>query len=555
MMFEPAVEFPASSPEERTIRESGIRHFARALRERWLIVAITVVAAIAAAGFYVSSATPTYQAQANLLISPETDTNLSALPLFRSSSDPTRDTETASLLVYTPETAQQAARLLHTSESAQAVLARVQVTPVAGSDVIAVTASASTPAEAARVANAFAQAAIAVLGLRLQAQLKTAIPRLEAQVSQSPQSASPSAADSLASQLAALRALQGAPDPTIQLESPATAPQAPVSPRKALSLLAGAILGLLLGIAIALAADAFDPRLRRESQLHEVLDLPILARVPWLPDGGERQSRDPHELKSLLTAHEFLAEALGVFDGGLAGHKRTIVFTAADRNAGCTTTAVHHAWLVAAAGGRVVLIDGDPRDPAVGSATGARPSPQLKHVLVGSRPIKEALVSVEAGGVELRVLAVDERLDDGFGTRMPTGREMIAELLLDADALVVDAPPLTQSARALMLARSVDHVVVVARIGVTRLAELRELGELLTSHGVSSAGMVVVGGLTGTDAGRERGQALARAWRSTRSGSGKNGRRSPSSADVNPQHALPSGEAAKRGRRGAAPGP
>ncbi len=552
-MVEPGVEPPAVSPGE-----SGARRLARALRERWFIVAIAVVAALAVAQLYVSSAEPVYEAQANLLISPETDPNLAVLPLFRSSSDPTRDTETASLLVGTPAAATQAARLLKSPKSPQALLASVQVVPVAGSDVIAVIANASTPAGAARLANAFAEAAINVLSARLQAQLQVAIPRLQAQIPQTPQSGATTAQGSVASQLAALRALQGAPDPTIQLETPAS-PGTQVSPRRKLSLLAGAILGLVLGIAIALAADALDPRLRRESQLQGVLDLPVLARVPWLPSDGWRQSRaDPHELKSLLTAHEFLAEALGSFDGAAAGQKRTIAFTAAHRNVGCTTTAVHHAWLVAAAGDRVILIDGDPRDPAVGSATGAQPSPQLEHVLVGSRPIEEALVPVEAGGVELRVLAVHERLDNGFGARMPMGQEMIAELLPDADVLVVDAPPLTQSPRALMLARSVDHVVVVARLGVTRLAELRELGELLTSHGVPSAGMVLVGELTGAEGrGRRRTrtwrQALTRALRSTGSGSGRNGRRSPGSADATPKRALTSGRAAKPGMRDAPP--
>jgi Mrp family chromosome partitioning ATPase len=551
-MAEPEVEPPAVSPVEW-----GARRFARTLRERWFIVAIAVVAAVAAAQLYVSSAKPVYQATANLLISPETDPHLSVLPLFRSSSDPTRDTQTAALLVDTPQAAQQAALLLKTAESPQAVLSRIQVTPVAGSDVIAVTASASTPGAAARLANAFAQAAIQVLTLRLQSQLQSAISRLQAHVNQSPQSGSTTAADSLASQLASLRALQGAPDPTISLESPANL-GTQVSPRRKLSLLAGAILGLVLGIAIALAADALDPRLRRESQLQQVLDLPVLARMPWLPNGGgEGSHADARRLKSLLTSHEFLAEAVGGFDEAPARQKRTIVFTAAHRDAGSTTIAIHHAWLVAAAGNRVILVDGDPRDPAVGSATGAQPSPQLEHVLVGSRPIEEALVPVEAGGVELRVLAVNERADNGFRTRMPMGREMIAELLPDADVLVVDAPPLTQSARALVLARSVDCVVVVARIGETRLAELRELGELFASHGMRTAGIVLIGGpMEANRRHRAAGwrHARGRALRSIGSGSGKDQKPSPGGGNANPRRALTSGDAASPRTRDAPPG-
>lgn len=441
-MIEPGVEPSAVSPGGSITRDSGIRHYARVLRERWLIVAIAVLAALVAAQLYVSSTQPVYQAQANLLISPENDPNLNALSLFRTSSDPTRDTQTASLLIDTPSAAARAAHLLKGSESPQALLAHVQVAPVAGSDVIAVTASASMPAGAARLANTFAQAAIDVLSSRLQAQIRTAIPRLQAQVAQLPRSGSATTSGTLAGQLAALQALQGASDPTISLESSATPPTAPTSPRRKLSLLAGGILGLLVGIAIALAADALDPRLRRESQLQGVLDLPVLARVPWLAKRDRVRSRPSgHELKSLLTSHEFLADALGTFDPSRADQKRTIVFTGGNLNAGCTTTAAHHAWLVAAAGKRVILLDGDPRDPAVGSATGAKPSPQLGKVLVGNRPIEEALVTVEAGGVELRVLAVQDQLEIGLQARMPIGRAMIGQLLPNADVLVVDAPP------------------------------------------------------------------------------------------------------------------
>jgi Mrp family chromosome partitioning ATPase len=138
----------------------------------------------------------------------------------------------------------------------------------------------------------------------------------------------------------------------------------------------------------------------------------------------------------------------------------------------------------------------------------AEPSPQVKRVLERSDPLQDGLVPVESAGVEMRVLAVRERLDPGLPIRMPRGREMIAELLRDTDVLVIDAPRLTDSVPALLLARSADRVVLVARIGETRLDELRELGELFANHGVRVAGIV----LAGVPAGRRAG-LRARPWR------------------------------------------
>lgn len=561
MTVEPTPQLPAVPTGERWIRESGVSRLSRTIRERWLIVLLAVLAAVLGALFYVSSATPVYQADAQLLISPVTDPSLNALSLIRSSSDPSNDTQTAALLVRTAEVAAEAARLLHSPEPAQSLLNRVQATPVAGSDVLAVTANASTPSGAARLANAFAQAAIDVRSRLLQAQLRTAIPRLQAQIKKSPQNATANAADSLVGELAALRALEGGPDPTIQLGSPASAPATPISPRRTLSLAVGALLGLVLGVATAFAADALDPRLRRESQLQGVLDLPVLARMPSLPNGGRLSAVDAHQVKSLLTAHEFLAEMVGGFEQAGGVQKRTIVFTSVRRDTGCTTIAIQHAWLVAGAGERVILMDGDPRDPAVGPATGARPAPQMEHALAGSRPIEDALVPVQAADVKLRVLAVHKTIGIRTGKLWSNrARDTVAELLQDADVLVVDAPPLTKSARALVLARSADCVVVVAWIGATRLEELRELGALLADHGMRGAGIVLVHGRAGSDShGRHLAgpRAWSRAIKSSRaavhSTLGKRRTRAKSRTAA-PAHALPRSDLGRPRERSAPPG-
>jgi Mrp family chromosome partitioning ATPase len=248
----------------------------------------------------------------------------------------------------------------------------------------------------------------------------------------------------------------------------------------------------------------------------------------------------------LVTTHELLADALGG-DGGGSEPKRTVVFTGTDTDAGCTTIALQHAWVVAAEGERVILADGDPRYPAVGPATGAEPSTQVEHVLAGRLTLEEALVWVEDRGVKLRVFALQQQPDRRFRVRLPMGQGMIAELLLDADVLVVDAPPLTQSPRALVLARSADHVVVVARIGETRLAKLRELHELLTGRGVSAAGIVLITGrhrLGGRVRHRKSKEVSASGAMRFSDGSGVDGKDVPAVVDSGPVDASPSHAAA-----------
>jgi tyrosine-protein kinase len=199
----------------------------------------------------------------------------------------------------------------------------------------------------------------------------------------------------------------------------------------------------------------------------------------------------PIEPKSLLSAHEFLADGVRGFDETWVGRKRTVVFTPADRGQRCTTIAAQHAWLVACAGERVILLDGDPRGSAVARATGVQPTAGSERMPRGNNSGPGTLVPVEVSGVHMSVLSVRSP-GAGAGMAMPRGQALIADLLREADALIIDAPPLSESAQALMLARSANGVIIVARLGETRLDELRELGELLASHGVQGAGIVLV---------------------------------------------------------------
>ena len=59
--------------------------------------------------------------------------------------------------------------------------------------------------------------------------------------------------------------------------------------------------------------------------------------------------------------------------------------------------------------------------------------------------------------------------------------------------MIIDSPPLTTVVDALPLARRSDHVVLVTRLGATRLDRLHELCELLAGNDIIPLGFAVVG--------------------------------------------------------------
>src|ERR671915_39610 len=89
--------------------QEGLQRYVETIRERLLLIILTVAITTGIAILYVLTATKQYEARADLLVSPITgdDPVLTSLGLIRESVDPTRDVETASQLVTNLEVAER----------------------------------------------------------------------------------------------------------------------------------------------------------------------------------------------------------------------------------------------------------------------------------------------------------------------------------------------------------------------------------------------------------------------------------------------------------------
>jgi uncharacterized protein involved in exopolysaccharide biosynthesis len=260
--------------------EEGLSRYLQTIRERIWIVAVAVVVTTLVAIIYVATAAKTYEAEAGILVTPvppEAEL-LVRVGLISGSADPVRDIQTIARLVATNEVAEQAQEALsdvpEAQGSAQDLLRHVSAEPVAESNIVAVTASAGTPDDAAAIANAVADALIEQRTGELHRRVEQQLELLQTRIDADP------TASGLAQQATQLEGLLTSQDPTLQIASEAVPPTRQTSPRPVLSVAGGLLAGLVLGIAAAFAYQAIDPRLRREDQLRRLYRLPILARVP-----------------------------------------------------------------------------------------------------------------------------------------------------------------------------------------------------------------------------------------------------------------------------------
>ncbi len=476
----------------RTEAKGAVRYL-DTIRERWWIVAITVVLAVGAAAVYVGVAHTRYQAEADVLVTPVAGNESATygLGLITESNDPTQTVSTAARLISTHAVAAEAKRRLKLSGTPDGLLGDVKVEPIAQSSLVAVTAERGSAEEAARLANGFAAAAIEVATSQLHAAIQARLPGLRERLNALP-AGEQSGPGTLGEHLSALEALAVSPDPTLRVASEATVPTSPSSPKKKLALIAGLIAGLILGVGAAFSSQALDPRLRREEQLRELFRLPLLARIPDVPTARAQGPVVPAHLSP--AASEAFRTMRATITATAGEHVRSILITSSSEGEGKSSISINLAESFALAGRRTLLIEGDLRRPTIARALDLHPSGGIGGVLVNDIAMEDAILTTDAYGHNLGFLLVERgtaALADQLS--LPTARKLVDEAEALADIVVIDSPPLTQVIDALPIAQEVDAVVIVARLGASRLNRLEALGELLAQGGVKPTGLVIVG--------------------------------------------------------------
>jgi succinoglycan biosynthesis transport protein ExoP len=159
---------------------------------------------------------------------------------------------------------------------------------------------------------------------------------------------------------------------------------------------------------------------------------------------------------------------------------------------GKSTTALNLALTLAAGGQRVILVEADLQRPSLAGALGVDAPQGVAEVLMGDISLEDALVTPKGTGDELRVLLAGRSygsMVDGLLTAAGRLVEPAKEL---ADYVIFDTPPVTDVSDILPLSRHVDDVLIVSRLGHSRVDQLVNLGEVLSRQGVSPTGLVIV---------------------------------------------------------------
>ncbi|MFL5829664.1 MAG: Wzz/FepE/Etk N-terminal domain-containing protein [Solirubrobacteraceae bacterium] len=227
--------------------EGGFEPYVRAVRRHPLLVVAVALAVLLGAGAWLLVRTPRYSATAQVLVTPTPyydPTYLGLAAVVRDTpGDPFRAAETAATMIDSPSASAATAQRLGGGWTQSKVSAAISVSPMGGTNVLAVEARAAQSGDARSLANTFTAVALAEHTAMLHAQALGLVASLRETL--------PSATPRIAS----LRAISDGNDPTFSLLHPAAGRGSVTGPTVRHVLTLALFAGLILGIAVALIAD------------------------------------------------------------------------------------------------------------------------------------------------------------------------------------------------------------------------------------------------------------------------------------------------------------
>jgi len=468
----------------------------------WIILCVSLAGGAAYA--FSRSQARVYTATATLVFNNNQQAQqVAGLPVVYNSS-PQAQQNTNVKLVQLGDMAAKTAALLGRGLTRDQVAADLSVSPQGESNIVNVSATASSPLVAAAIANTYTNQFVSEQQNTNHAYYASALRLVNNQLAAlSPRERASAAGLALQDRVQSLGVLAELRNGNVQIAQAATAPTSPSGPKIARNTFLGLALGLLLGVSAAFVLQRFDRRIREPRDLEAIYGLPLLGVVPEsaaLSRSGRGKQRralpaNEEEAFHLIRAH------LRYFN--VDRELRTLLVASAAPRDGKTTVARHLAGAAARVGSRVLLLEADLRRPTFATQMDVATGPGLSDVLIGATSLHNATQIVALAGPRADDPAVRTLDVITAGAALPPNpgellESHAMESLLDCarmeyDLVVIDTPPLTAVSDAFPLLRKVDGVVIVGRVGQNRRDIADRLHTTLTGAGAPLLGVVANG--------------------------------------------------------------
>jgi capsular exopolysaccharide synthesis family protein len=476
-------------------------------RARKLTVIIPVLAVIALAAVYIVMQKPQYTAQAKVLVNPL----LSPVAAGTTAKSNTPDMNTEQATADSAPVANLARTTLKVSNSGDRLLNHLSVSAASTGNVLQFQYTSTDAQQAAQYANAFAQAYVtyrndSVLKLLTAgvAERKHTIALLQEQLQHSGTAQRAVLLSQLRDdeiQLATFQSDQSLVDGG-QVIGIAVPPSSPSSPKIATTLIIAAVIGLLLGIILALLREGMDRRIKSPGEMESALYAPVLGVIPKFkgrsPDASLVAITEPRSPAS--EAYQMAAIALENMLPGPGA--RVVMMVSPKPGGGASTATANLGAILAQAGRQVILVSADLRNPTLHLILGLSNGRGVSTAVREGKSAERLLKATRVPNLFL-LNAGPEPEDPAALLSSPETAQVFQDLqALKPHFILVDAPAALSAPDAMILSRYVDGTVVTWNSEAFRAPELQAARERL-----SRAGANILGGIYSFASGKARQRA------------------------------------------------
>lgn len=261
----------------------------------------------------------------------------------------------------------------------------------------------------------------------------------------------------------------------------------PSSPKLLLNIALAIIAGLGLAAAYVFIMEQIDQTVKDPSDLKSKLGIAPLGSIPELDQNeillslGDKKSVAWEAYLSIRTSLAFLTDH---------GVPRSFLLTSTRPNEGKSTSALALAAVLASTKKRILLIDGDMRNPSLHQMLGKKNTEGLSNYLAGEDDLsklihEDALYGFDAMAAGPIPPNAAELLSS---TRM---RELVVKLTDTYDTVIIDAPPVLGLADIPLLADSVEGVIYTIEAGGVKLRGIQAAIERVRSSHAHIFGGIV----------------------------------------------------------------
>lgn len=169
---------------------------------------------------------------------------------------------------------------------------------------------------------------------------------------------------------------------------------------------------------------------------------------------------------------------------------KVLLITSVGPRDGKSVVAANLAVVLAQAGGRVLIVDGDMRKPILHKFFGKDNSRGLTNLLVQDLDLKEAAHSTEIDGVWIVPSGpIPPNPSELLGSQKM--KVFLEKASVQYDTIILDAPPVIAVTDAAVLAPLVDGVVLVLKAGSSRIDMVKEAKQQLEKANARIIGVVL----------------------------------------------------------------